>query len=80
MRKGVRESINRAPRQANSKVTTGDLRIVRDTLDLIQTSPRDFGINVDEPKDVAVRDTRTNIHLYCSIALAYGKLIAKTRR
>jgi hypothetical protein len=80
MRKAVRQSINGASRQTNSKKTSRDLRVIHDLLDLVQTSPRNFGIDMDGPKDVAVRGTRANIHLYRSIALAYDNLIAKAGR
>ncbi len=70
MRKGVRQSINTGSRQANSKVTASDLRIIQGALDLIQASRRNFGINMDEPKDVAAGGVCTSIHLCCSIALA----------
>jgi hypothetical protein len=79
MRKTVRQSIDCVPRQPNSKVAANCVWIVHDTLDLIQTSVRNFGINMDEPKDVAVRGTRTSIHLYCSISGAYDQLIAAAR-
>jgi hypothetical protein len=78
MRKGIRQSINRGSRQANPKIAATDLWIIHDALDLIQTLPRDFGINVQEPKDLAARGAAASIHLYCSIALVHDKLIAKT--
>lgn len=77
MRKAVSQPINRAPRQANSEITASDARIIHDSLDLIQTSPWNFGINMDKPKDVAVRSPRTSIHLYRPTTLAYDKLIAE---
>jgi hypothetical protein len=39
-----------------------------------------LSIDVHKPKDVAARSTATGIHLYCSIALGYDKLIAKAPR
>jgi len=80
MRNAVRQSINGASRQTNSEKTSRGLRVIHDLLDLLQTSPRNFGINMDKPKDVTARDACPSIHLYCSIALAYHKLIAKARR
>jgi len=80
MRKTVRQPINSAWRQAYPEITASDLRIIHEALDLSQTSVRDFGINMDKPKDVTVRGTRANIHLYCSIAFAYDNLIAKAAR
>jgi hypothetical protein len=80
MRKAVRQSINGASRQANSEITASDPRIIHEALDLSQTSVRDFGIDMDKPKDVTVRSTSANIHLYRSIALAYDNLIAKAGR
>jgi hypothetical protein len=77
MRKAVGQSINPAPRQANSKVTASDLWITHDVLNLIQTLPGHFGINMQKPKDVALRHTAASVHLYCSTAFAHDKLIAK---
>ena len=64
-------------RQAYSKKATRDLRVIHDLLDLVQTAPRNFGVDMDKPKDVTMRGTRADIHLYRSIALAYDNLIAK---
>jgi hypothetical protein len=80
MRKTVGESINPASRQTNSKVTTRDLWITHDALDLIQTFPRNFGINMHKPKDIAARGAATSVHLYCSITPGHDKLIAKIPR
>src|SRR6266545_6268596 len=80
MREVVRQSIDEGLRQANSKKTACDIRIIHDALDLFQTAPRNFGIDVYKPENVAVRGARTSIHLYRPIALAYDKLIAKARR
>jgi hypothetical protein len=77
MRKTVRQSINPASRQANSKVTASDLWINHDALHLIQTLPGHFGINMQKPKDVALRGTSANVHLCCSTAFAHDNLIAK---
>jgi hypothetical protein len=77
MRKGICQSIDAGSRQANSKVTARDLRIIHDALDLIQTSPRDLGINMDEPKDLAPRNLCSNVHLDCPTAIAPDELIAK---
>jgi hypothetical protein len=73
----VGESINPVSRQPDSKKTAYDLRISHDTLDLIQTTPWDFGINMDEPEDVAVCGMCPGIHLYRPITAAHDKLITK---
>jgi hypothetical protein len=57
MRKTVRQSINEVSRQTNSEKTSRDLRVIHDLLDFVQTSPRNLGIDVDKPKDVAVCGT-----------------------
>ena len=57
MRKAVRQSVNEASRQTNSKKTSRDLRVTHDLLDLVQTSRRNLGIDMDKPKDVAVCGT-----------------------
>jgi hypothetical protein len=80
MRKSVGQPINRASRQAYPEITASDPRIIHEALDLSQTSLRDFGIDMDKPKDVTVRGTSAKIHLYRSIALAYDNLIAKAGR
>jgi len=77
MREAVRQSINEASRQANSKKTACDIRIVHDSLDLIQTTPRNFGINMYKPKDLAVRGACASVHLYRPITLAYQNIITK---
>lgn len=80
MRKTIRQSINVRSRQANSKKTACSPGVVHDSLDLTQTSPRNFGIDMEKPENVTMRGASTNIHLYCPIAFAYDKLIAKARR
>jgi hypothetical protein len=80
MRKAIRQSVNSVSRQTNSKVTTRDLWITRDSLNLIQTFPWNFGINMQKPKDIAARGAAASVHLYCSITLAHHELIAKTPR
>jgi hypothetical protein len=79
MRKAISESINRPLRQANPKKTANDIRVIHYAPDLIQTSQWQFSIDMDEPKDVTARRTRTDIHLYGPIGLASNKLIAKAR-
>jgi hypothetical protein len=79
MSKAVRKSINQAARQANSEVTTNDLRVIHDAVNLIQTSLRDFSVHMHEPKHVAAGSARAGIHLHGSIGLASNKLIAKAR-
>ena len=80
MRKAVRKSINGTSRQTNSKKTSRDLRVIHDLLDLVQTTGRNFGVDMDKPKDVAVCGTCASIHLYRPVTLAYDKLITKTPR
>src|SRR4029434_917219 len=80
MRKSVGQPINRASRQAYPEITASDPRIIHEALDLCQTSLRNFGIDMDKPKDVTVRGTSAKIHLYRSIALAYDNLIARAGR
>jgi hypothetical protein len=80
MRKAVRQSINGASRQPNSKKTSRDLRVIHDLLNLVQTTPRNFGVDMDKPKDVAVCGTCSSIHLYRPVTLAYYKLITKIPR
>jgi len=80
MREAVRQSINGASRQANSKKTACDIRTIHDALDLLQTAPWNFGIDVDEPENVATRGARTGIHLYGPITLAYENIITKVSR
>ena len=80
VRKTVRQSINSSLRQANSKITASDIRIIQYARDFIQASVRHFGIDMHEPKDVTVRGTSARVHLDRSIALAYDNLIAKAGR
>jgi len=80
MREAVRQSINVGWRELNSKETACDIWIIHDALDLLQTAPRNFGIDVDEPENVATRGARTGVHLCRSAGLAYDKLIAKALR
>jgi len=77
MRKSVGQAINEASRQANPEVTADDSWVVYDACNLIQTSLRNFGIDMEEPKHIALRSTRARIHLHRPIALAFNKLIAK---
>jgi len=70
MREAVRQSINGGLRQANSEKTARNIWIIHDSLDLIQTAPWNFGINVNEPKNVTARDACPSIHLYRPITLA----------
>jgi hypothetical protein len=80
MREAVRQSINGASWQANSKVTARDFWIIHDAPYLIQTFPWDFGIHMNKPKNVTVRDAAASVHLYRPIALACDKLIIKAVR
>jgi hypothetical protein len=78
--KTISQPVNQVLWQANSKKTACDVRIVHDALDLFQTAPRNFRVNMNKPKDVAVRSDCASIHLYRPIRLAYDKLITKTAR
>jgi hypothetical protein len=80
MRKGVGQSIDWVLWQANSKESARDAGVIHNSLDLTQTSPRNFCIDMEKPKDVATRGARTSIHLCCPATLAYDKLIAKALR
>jgi len=77
MRKAVRKSINGASRQTNSKKTSRYLWVIHDLLDLVQTSPRNFGIDMDKPKNVAMCGTCPSIHLHGPIGFTPDELIAK---
>jgi len=79
MSKAVGKPINQTARQADSEVTANDLRIIHDAFNLIQTSLRDFSVDMHEPKHVAASSTRAGIHLLGPIGLASDKLIAKAR-
>jgi hypothetical protein len=79
VRKAVRQSIDEASRQANPEVATDNIRVMQYARNFIQTSPRDFGIHMDKPKNFAVRSTRPRIHLYGPTRCALNKLIAKGR-
>src|SRR5437879_13592057 len=76
MRKAVRQSINGVSRQTNSKKTSRDLRLIHDLLNLVQTSPRNSGIDMDKPKNVAMCGTCPSIHLHGPIGFAPDELIA----
>jgi len=80
MREAVGQSIDWVSREPNSKVTATYLRIDQDTLDLIQTTPRNFSIDMDKPQDVAVCGVCASIHLYRPIALAHDNVITKAAR
>jgi hypothetical protein len=77
MRKSVGQPINRASRQANSKITTSDIRIIQYARDFIQTPVRDFGIDMHEPEHFAARSTCTHVHLHGPIGFTPDNLIAK---
>ena len=79
MGKAVREPINQSSRQANPEVTANDIRVIHYPPDLIQTSQWQFRIDMDKPKDVTARSTRTGIHLYGPIGFASNKVITKAR-
>jgi hypothetical protein len=77
MREAVRQSINVGSRELNSKETACDIWIIHDALDLLQTAPWNFGIDVNEPENVATRGARTGVHLYRSTGLTHDKLVAR---
>src|SRR5919204_6725416 len=79
MRKVVCQSINRVSRQANSEVTSNHLRIFYNTPNLIQTPPRNFGIDMHKPQHIATRNTCAYVHLRSSIGSGPNELIAKAR-
>src|SRR5206468_11132819 len=77
MGKAVRKPINQGSWQPNSEVAAGDPPVIQYAGNLIQTSPRYFGIDMDKPKNLAARGARAGIHLHGTTALAPDKLIAK---
>jgi hypothetical protein len=80
MRKTVGQSIDWDLWQANSKKTTHDVRIIHDVLNLIQTAPWNFSIDMDKPEDVAVCGACTGVHLYRPIAFTRDQLFARLER
>jgi hypothetical protein len=80
VRKTIGQSVYQVLRQANSKEPASDYRIVHNTLDLSQTSRRNFRIHMEKPKNVAVGSACTGVHLYPPIWLANNNLITKTAR
>jgi hypothetical protein len=80
MRKTIRQAINPAGRQANSKETACHIWVIQNPCDLIQTVTWNFSVDMDKPKDVAMCSAGTSVHLYRPITLAYDKLITKTTR
>jgi len=77
MRKSVGQPINRASREANSKITASDVRIIQYTRDFIQTPMRNFGIDMHEPEHFATRSTCAHVHLHGPIGFTPDELIAK---
>jgi hypothetical protein len=77
VRKTVGQSIDSVLWKANSKKTACDFRIIQDTLDLRQTTPRNFRIDMDKPESVTVCGACTGIHLYRTIAFTHDKLVAR---
>jgi hypothetical protein len=77
MRKTVRQPINSAWRQANSKITASDMWIIQYARDFIQASLRNFGIGMHEPKHLAMRGACTGIHLDCAAQRTFNELVAK---
>jgi len=77
MTKAVRQSINQTSRQANSEVTANHIRITHHAPNLIQTSPGNFGIDMDKPKDFPAGSACAGIHLHGATSLAFNELIAK---
>src|SRR5580704_4791327 len=79
MRKSVGQPINHASRQANSKITTSDIRIIQYARDFFQTPVRNFGIDMHEPEHFATRSSRTHVHLRGPVEFTPDELIAKAR-
>src|SRR5947208_16802378 len=77
MRKAVRQSINGASRQTNSKKTSRDLRLIHDLLDLVQTSPRNSGIDMDKRENVAMCGTCPSMSFHGPNRLLPAALITK---
>jgi hypothetical protein len=67
-------------RHANPKKTASRVWITHDALNLIQTAPGNFSINMEKPEDVAACHSGTGIHLHGPIRRAYNNLIAQTSR
>jgi hypothetical protein len=78
MSKVVGESVNYALWEANSEVTANEIRIIHDAPNLIQTPSRNFGIDMNKPKDITVGDTRAGVHLPGTTAIALDNLITKS--
>jgi hypothetical protein len=80
MGKAVRQSIHRALRQPDSKVTASDGRIIHDSSNLIQTPARHCGICMQKPEKVTAGHAGGGIHLSCPVALPSDNLVTKPRR
>jgi hypothetical protein len=78
MSEAVRESINQASRQANSEVTTDDIRIIHDARDLIQRLQWKCRVDMDKPEDLPARSARAGIHLPATAAIALDETITKS--
>jgi hypothetical protein len=78
MSKVVGESVNYALWEANSEVTANEIRIIHDAPNLIQTPTRNFGIDMNKPKDITVGDTRAGVNLPGTTAIALDQLITKS--
>src|SRR5437667_11419137 len=78
MRKAVRQSINGASRHTNPKKTSRDFRVIHDLLDLVQTCPRNFGVDMDKPMNLVVCGTFLSIHLHGAIGFTLNDFSART--
>ena len=81
MRKAVRQPVNNTSRQADPKETATDFGIAHYAANLIQTSPWNLGVRMQEPENIAAGRTRPGVHLYRTAAFAApNKLIAQPYR
>jgi len=78
MSKVVREPVNQASWEANSKVAPNEIRIIHHLRNLGQTSVWDFSVGVHEPKQVAAGGARAGVHLSGTTAIALNQLITKS--
>jgi hypothetical protein len=71
MREAVRQSVDsRRGRQANPKETAADCWITHYALNFVQGFQRDFGVCVQKPENIAACGIGSNVHLFCTAAIA----------
>jgi hypothetical protein len=63
VRKTIGQSVNQVLWQANSKEPASDYRVAHNARNLVQTTARNFGINVNKPKNVAVGSVCSSVEL-----------------